>query len=171
MHYQDSASSRGIAKDKVSHHPAKEAQTAAEGCNAHMFRRPQHQNPTCHLHLAPLAVGDTTEDVLRTFEPYGEPTVTAFEGKSHVFVSFATEQQAAAAAAAVLADSRAFKGRQVKLKFAEAKLPRQQQLHRQPLTAVTSVATCGVPGLSLHVDFVTAEEEEVRRRHVAKCCC
>ena len=129
-----------------------------------MFSRPQHPHPTRHLFVAPcgLAVGDTLEDILRVFEPCGQPTVTAFQDKAHVFVSFPTEQQAAAAADAVLGDDHAFGGRQVKVKFAEARKPRQQQRDKQPVAAVSSLEACAVPGLTLHLEYITADEERVR---------
>ena len=127
-----------------------------------MFSRPQHPHPTRHLFVAPcgFAVGDALEDILRVFEPFGEPTVTAFHDKPHVFVSYSTEQQAAAAAAAVLGDNQAFGGRQVKVKFAEARKPRQQQRGRPPVAAVSSLEACAVPGLALHGDFVSTDEEK-----------
>ncbi len=129
-----------------------------------MFSRPQHPHPTRHLFVAPcgFAVGDTLEDILRVFEPCGEPTVTAFHDKPHVFVSFPSERQAAAAAAAVLGDTEAFGGRQVKVRFAEARKPRQQQRDRQPVAAVSSLEACAVPGLALHTQFITSDEEIVR---------
>ena len=127
-----------------------------------MFTRVQHPRPTCHLFLAPCgpAAGDSTEDILRLFSPFGDTTVTAGQDKQHVFVSFPNAQQAAAAAAALVADASAFGGRHVKVRFAETRKPRQQH-GRQPTPAVTSVDACCVPGLSLHRDFVTAEEEQV----------
>ena len=136
-----------------------------------MFSRPQHPHPTCHLFVAPcgLAVGDTVEDILRVFKPCGEPTVTAFHDKPHVFVSFPTEQQAAAAAAAVLGDRQAFGGRHVKVKFADFRKPRKQQRDKQPVAAVSNLEACAVPGLALHTEFVTADEEKVRRSTACEC--
>ena len=127
-----------------------------------MFSRVQHPHPTCHLFLAPCgpAAGDSEEDIVRIFSPFGKVTVTASNNQRHAFVSFLTPQQAAAAAATVAADPGTFGGRQVKVRFAEQRKPRQQHA-RQPTPAVHSVAACCVPGLSLQQDFVSVEEEQV----------
>ena len=126
-----------------------------------MFSRPQHPHPTRHLFVGNCGpgAGIPEAEVLRIFREYGEPTLNGGSSSvRHLFVTYPSEASAAAAVAALHCKP-SFDGRLMTVKFAEAGKLRQEPV--APQQAVRSAEACGVPGLALYPDFVTAAEEMV----------
>lgn len=126
-----------------------------------MFSRPKHSRNTRHLFVGNCgpAAGLSVSEVFRIFREYGEPTLNGVSTEArHLFVTYPTESSAAAAVAA-LRGKPVFDGRLMTVKFAEAGKLRQEPAKPQP--AVRDADTCGIPGLTLLLEFVSPAEEKV----------
>lgn len=98
--------------------------------------------------------------MLRIFREFGEPTLDGVSTEArHLFVTYPSET-AAAAAVAALHGRPSYDDRLMTVKFAEAGKLRQEPA--KPQQALRSAEACGVPGLVLYPDFVSAAEEQVR---------
>lgn len=126
-----------------------------------MFSRPKHSRNTRHLFVGNCgpAAGLPASEVLCIFREFGEPTLDGVSTEArHLFVTYPTESSAAAAVAA-LRGKPVFDGRLMTIKFAEAGKLRQEPVKPQP--AVRDAETCGIPGLTLILEFVSPAEEQV----------
>ncbi|PRW57369.1 alkylated DNA repair alkB-like protein 8 [Chlorella sorokiniana] len=123
------------------------------------FRRSLTGAPTCHLAMGNCGPAEENLGALETlFAPYGG-TVTP--GRGHMaFVSLPTPEAAAAAHAALQGTAHASLpgSGPLSLKYAELEDDSGAAPSEPPLVAVRSAGECGIPGLSCHPDFVSAEE-------------
>mmetsp|Transcript_7559 Transcript_7559/g.21444 ORF Transcript_7559/g.21444 Transcript_7559/m.21444 type:complete len:648 (+) Transcript_7559:194-2137(+) len=131
------------------------------------FSKPRDAGPTPHLFIgnAGPQVGDTEESLRQLLGQWGEVVALAFpEGRSHVFASFSSEDQAAAAMEALHGTAAAQSGRHRVVKYADMKVDKAPA----QLPVCTSAEQTGVPGLFLFHDFITAEEEQMLLDNVDK---
>jgi alkylated DNA repair dioxygenase AlkB len=129
------------------------------------FRRPSSAAPTAHLRLrGPWAAAAAAGAALAPFAPLAVTRPHALAGQgdaAQAHASFATPAAAAAALAAVAAGAVG----PLVAAFAEPNPARRRRAAperapaAEPPPAELSAAACGVPGLSLLLDFVTPAEE------------
>eukprot|EP00873_Tetraselmis_striata_P033272 jgi/Tetstr1/453536/TSEL_040504.t1 len=123
------------------------------------FSKPRDGIVTRHLFVGNSgpSVGQPEDSVRSQFEAFGEVTgVTCPEGRSHVFVSFATEESAADALQALEGAPCSACPRRLVIKHAALK--EDKEVHHAAV--FFRAGDTGVPGLRLLPDFVSAEEEE-----------
>lgn len=124
------------------------------------FRRSLTGVPTRHLAVGNCGPAEANQEALGAlFAPYGG-TVTP--GRGHMaFVSLLTADAAAAALAALQGSTHASLpgSGPLALKYAELDDDSAAASLEPPLVAVRSAEGCGIPGLTCHPGFVSAEEE------------
>eukprot|EP00951_Prasinocladus_malaysianus_P045399 scaffold603780_cov37-Prasinocladus_malaysianus.AAC.1 len=88
------------------------------------FSKPRGDAATRHLFVgnAGPSVGQSEEELQEIFGAFGPvEAVVPVPGRSHVFISFQTEDEAAAAAEALAGAAGVAPGRRLVIKFAEAR--------------------------------------------------
>ena len=130
--------------------------------NTSTFRRSPDGQTTRHLMVANCGPpADNRQALAALFSPWDpapEVTLAGLEA-SHCFVSLATAEAAAAAQAALQGATCPSLPGSGPLVLARAEAAAPAVPPEPPLVAVHTAAECGIPGISLHPDFVSAEEE------------